>query len=261
MKKTVGSKKFRMLAVSDLHLDWSTAGVRRYDDVSRQLDRVYEVVHDTPNDSRFDAVFCLGDIANPERVQSHRAVARCIEWSTEIQAAGAEPMWLVGNHDVVEDGSGGHVLEAVVAAGFTVFSEPTVLELAPGLELMALPFTPRARAYDPGEFVKAAARGARDLAPKTKRPAMLVIGHLYLNGIHPGSETTDLPRGREIMWPLAELAEHYPNAMLVAGHHHQAQVFQGVVPEQKLHIVGSLERLTFGEEHHRKSFFTWEIEL
>ncbi len=68
-----------------------------------------------------------------------------------------------------------------------------------------------------------------------------VFGHLMLEGIGPGSETRDMPRGRNVFWPTEVIAECWPKALLVGGHYHVAQVFS------RVNVVGSLARLTRGE--------------
>jgi hypothetical protein len=112
---------------------------------------------------------------------------------------------------------------------------------------VALPFAPRSHAYDPGEFVRSAP------CPSSQR--VLVLGHLNLEGIEPGSETTDLPRGREVLFPLEACGEVYGGrALLLNGHYHRRQSYKGV------QIPGSLERLTFGEAANAPGYLVVDVE-
>ena len=117
------------------------------------------------------------------------------------------------------------------------------LEVFGGCDVLALPFTSRAHAYDPAEAVR---------QNGTDAPA-LVLGHLNIEGIEPGSETADFPRGREVFLPVPLIRERFPNATIACGHYHRRQVFQGV------HIPGSLARLTFGEEENEPGFLIAEV--
>jgi DNA repair exonuclease SbcCD nuclease subunit len=261
MNRAEGARSIRLVLFSDPHLDWSTHGVVRYEDVSTGMERVRQAAVAM----NADAVVCLGDIANPERLSSHRAVARCIAFSRECYPA--QTFWLTGNHDVIEDGSGGHVLQALAAADVEVWSAPTYTAIEVGgktLRVMALPYTPLARSYSPADFVRACAdedakrAGDPQWVLHNEAP-MIVFGHLMLEGIGPGSETRDMPRGRDVMWPLQELAKHYPGARLFAGHYHNRQVYRR--DGCAVHVVGSLCRLVFPEEGEAKGWLEVEIPI
>jgi len=159
---------------------------------------------------------------------------------------------LAGNHDVIEDGSGGSVLDSLKWDGCgPVLTRPELVELRDDdghllCNLLALPFTPTSHNYDPEAFVIGT-------AALKKQVVQLVIGHLNIAGIAVGSETTDMPRGRDVFWPVKALDECYPNALRIGGHYHTPQVFNGI------HIVGSAVRQTFAEKDNDPGFIMVEF--
>lgn len=216
--------------IGDLHLDAVTAGLARHDEVARAMRFATEVAERAGAE-----VLCMGDVCDPGTGRSHRAVAECVAVDREARERGVRWRWLTGNHDVVEDGSGTSTLEPLKRHGAEVLDRPAVLPLG-GCRLLALPFVPASHGYDPADV----AAGLHTLEPQPT----IVAGHLSLEGAHPGSETRDMPRGRDVFWPLEQLAGLGPRVLLAGGHYHRGGVQQGV------HIVGSAARLTHGEEDH-----------
>jgi len=223
----------RILFFSDLHLDTVTAGVPRWDDLTGGLDKIYEAAVA----ERVDLVVFAGDWCDPG-TKASRCIWRAGYEAARYAGASIPTRWLVGNHDVIEDGHGSHVLLPLKA-----FDQHSVIDNGPTFEhlddaqFLWLPYTPRSHAYDPEEAIENYAKWVK----KDGRP-LIIVGHLNLEGIGPGSETKDLPRGRDVFWPLDAIAEHMPRAILVGGHYHKPQQWRGV------NIIGSVERLTFGEE-------------
>lgn len=235
----------KILAFSDLHLDASTAGIPRWDDLCMALDEVYEAAVS----EQVDLVIFAGDWCDPTPKAS-RCVAKAIGLAMRFADAGILSRWLIGNHCVQEDGHGSHVMLPLKEMGdgnsYEVRDEPD-FEWINDVMFMWLPYTPRSHAYDPEAEVARMATSAGWNGP------CVVVGHLNLEGIGPGSETTDMPRGRDVFWPLAALKEYLPDALLVSGHYHKRQTFKGV------EIIGSLCRLTFGEEGDPKGWLIIEV--
>ena len=244
----------RVFVCSDLHADASTAGVPRFEDASEALDRVA----DAAIAARAGAFVFAGDLTDPDSgPASLRSVALAVRTALKLSAAGVPSHWLAGNHDALEDGSGGTALGALAEVarwvpGIRVYEYPDARPLGRGAGdgwLLALPFTPTARAYDPELALY-------DLWADVGAGPLLVVGHLNVDGVLPGSETSEMPRGREVRFPverLAELAAGRPVAqpvVVVHGHYHRAQVHMAEVGGRELpiHVPGSLLRLTFGEE-------------
>jgi DNA repair exonuclease SbcCD nuclease subunit len=221
----------KFLVTSDWHLDASTAGFDRFDDVLGAVN----VMVKAAIDERVDVFVFNGDLCDPDTVRAHRAVAVAAAVAAELHLAGIKSWWIAGNHDVVEDGNGATTLSALRSIpGAMVFEDAThFCGHRDSPDIVILPFAARSRAYDPGEFVATCER---------HREAALVFGHLNIAGITPGSETKDMPRGREVFWPLDEINAKFPKVLMVAGHYHRSQVFKDV------RVVGSPARLTFGEQ-------------
>ncbi len=248
----------RIVCVSDLHLDAVTAGVDRFDDV-------FEVLHkavDHAIGSEADAFFFLGDLADPHTTRAHRSVRAMAQACAPLLTHRIQPVLLAGNHDVIEDGTGATVLDVLAHVGASPLSPrlstspyfDVLYDLKkhqPICKLMTLPFTASCLTYDPGELVRNWAAG-KDMAGTQSLPTV-VLGHLNLEGIKPGSETTEMPRGRDVFWPIRELTECFPRAILLGGHYHTPQEYNGVT------IVGSAVRLRFDEKDNDPGFLVLEL--
>lgn len=247
----------RVLVFGDLHLDASTAGVARFGDVERALRGAARLAVD----ERCDGLVQLGDLCDPGP-QASRCAALAIEVAAWLAARGVWTRWLVGNHDVVEDGHGASTLEPLRAAGsavppadrdhvgrlLDVWSDPVAEWLSDDVAAVALPHPARGRGYEPAGFVS-------DLDLRGTR-VVLVFGHLTVPGMQPGSETLEMPRGREVLFPVAEcLARWGDRVVMVNGHYHRASRRAAgpvVVP-------GSAERLTRGEVRNEPGLFVLEV--
>lgn len=240
----------KAIVISDLHGDQSTAGVDRFEDVHRAL----ATATDYAIDHEVDAFFFLGDLADPNTTRVHRSLDMLGGAIARLKEEKIMSVCLAGNHDVIEDGSGRTILDVLRwVEGGPVITEPGVYTL--GLRskevfnVVALPFTPLARHYDP---VKVVDNLDLDEPPLGIFPE-LVIGHLNLKGITLGSESVDMPRGRDIFWPTEALRRRLPNALWLGGHYHTPQEFDGVK------IVGSAVRLRFDEKDNSPGFMEIEI--
>lgn len=246
----------KLLVFSDLHGDWTTGGVERFDEASRALDQVesYAVSR------KVDRVIFLGDLTDPDvdPTLAHRTVARALAFAIALRDAGVASTWLVGNHDYIDDGRGSHTLMALASAGFKVHATPSNRYEHPPLtpdkrvEFVWLPYG----RYDPDKYVCELAASHR---MGTKGGALVVGGHMTrVPGAGAGSETIDMARGRDIAFPLEacrELAEAggYEKVVLLNGHFHNRVVDGPVL------IPGSMFRVTHGEEQHEPGFLVIEV--
>jgi DNA repair exonuclease SbcCD nuclease subunit len=241
----------RIIVTSDWHLDACTAGMRRFDDLSIGA---REVV-DAAIQGEAGAVAFLGDLCDPD---SGSVSFRCIELAlyvaTRLSAHSIPNFWIAGNHDVIEDGTGDTTLSPLRALRVDGLSHTHVLE-SPRVvtinqsrshaRLLALPYVAKSRHYDPAEFV----RGVKF----DTSGCVITAGHLMLPGMIPGTETTDMPRGRDIEYPLAEIKAKKWSGVMMNGHYHMRCIFRGV------HIPGTLERLTFGEQGNQPGWVVVEV--
>lgn len=241
----------RFVCISDLHLDAATYGVARMNEIDRSVRAQLEKVR------KGDEVVFLGDLGNPGSSRIYEAISRAIQYDREVRNRGACMHWLVGNHDVLEDGSGGSVLEPLRGYGAEVYSLPDgVVASAGGVDMIFLPHAPLASRYDPGEFLR---RRVREDRPT------IVFGHLNPPGITPGSEAEAFARGRDVMWPEDRPVAR--NVLYVSGHIHRAQEYPkrprpDVRPWGSIQIVGAPVRFGFDEADHEPQTFvaSWDGE-
>lgn len=239
----------KVVISSDWHGDWTTAGVSRFNEIEAAVEHTV----DEAISLRAGLYVFGGDLAETEGPGMLRTLELAVRSAAKLWQHHIRSIWLTGNHDVIEDGLCTSTLNPLRdVPGALLADEPLIEPLAfRGVDgcvrrVACLPFTPRTHNYDPRRFVEEQAAGP-GAAPD------LVVGHLMLEGIAVGSETKDMARGRDVFWPLAEIKQHWPRAVCVAGHYHDAQVYQGV------HIVGSLARLTRSEVNNKPSYIVADI--
>lgn len=239
-----------IVCTGDWHLDRMTAGFDRFDDVSRGIDAtIFAAIK-----QRADLYVFLGDLANPHSVRSHRAAAKAIESARKLRNSGIESLWIVGNHDVIEDGSGTSTLSALDAAGFVVASKPMLLSIGQSNKcVVALPHPPACAAYDPAEQIGKLHESIYQREIGDLVEVVLVAGHLSLPEATPGSESGEMARGRGYNWPVDEIKKHWPKAAIIGGHYHRGQSLSGVT------FAGSLERLAFDEAENDPGFLMLEV--
>src|SRR5574341_974145 len=234
-----------LVLVSDVHIDAVTSGVQRFDEVARSISETVKAA------AQLKAFWCfLGDWCNPDSPRAFRSSAHAVAVAAELQRQGSKSIWLAGNHDVVEDGKGTTTLSPLREAA-SVFTDVTVCE-RPSLHVFeeeriafwCLPYAARVGHYDADKFVRTYARS-------TDGYENVVLGHLTLQGIEPGSETKDMARGRDMDWPLEAIRECLPDAKVFGGHYHRRQEFAGV------QIVGSIARFRHDEEGHEPGYLVW----
>lgn len=246
----------RILVTSDWHPDATTAGFPRLNDVRAAVEETVRVAVE----EHVDLYLFLGDLADPDDVRSHAALEIALWAAVYLAERGIPSRWLQGNHDALEDGSNGSTLQALdgLARGRTnsrilTHREPGFEVCCAGLpiDLVALPYTPRSHPYDPAAFV-------RGLPPELGGNGLrrvIVAGHLNLEGIAPGSESLEMPRGRDVFFPIDAVLERFGDqAVMLNGHIHQQQTYRGV------RLPGSLEKLTFGDGDGAPGFLLVEVD-
>lgn len=231
------------LVSSDWHPDWETIGVARYSEVAKA---VFKTV-DCAIEERVDLYIMLGDLADPSSEGgTYKAIRLLIRAAERLHRHKIPMLLIAGNHDVCTDGSGATTLTPLVGVfdNVIVVEKPTVIEMN-DRHFVCLPYTPPSHAYDVAKFAKAAPMNGKTM----------VLGHLSIPGMHPGSETTDMPRGREVAFPFEETKKA---AIRLNGHYHKREVFDPKDGGPPIQIPGSLARLGFGEEDNNPSFLMIE---
>ncbi len=230
----------KVVITGDWHGDHYTAGVPRFDEIAKAVD----VTVRAAVDMKAGLYIFDGDLAEVDGPGMLQTLALAVGVAKDLNQRGIPSIWLTGNHDVIEDGLGtANLTPMAEVEGAELVDSPRFVDIA-GKRIACLPFTPRTHNYDPRAFVRENAN---------YQHIDLVVGHLMLEGIAAGSETKDMARGRDVFWPLAEIRECWPGAVCVAGHYHEAQVYQGV------HVVGSLARLTRSEIHNTPSYLVVDL--
>lgn len=255
----------KILVTSDWHPDWTTAGVERFDDVEHAVEEALEMCVE----QRVDAFVFAGDLCNPGTHRAPRSMALAVRTAERLQDEGIDQLWIPGNHDVIEDGHGLDTLAVLSELGYAnVVRSPRLTSVGPrrggndkSMSVFCLPFTPRSHDYDPEEELNKLKKEAYASAKGRSGPDM-IVGHLNIEGITVGSETSDMPRGRNVFFPYELTRKLFPDTLLVNGHYHQQQIWKGRNGRNKqgIHIPGSLVRLTRTEKDHAPGWLFIETE-
>lgn len=263
----------KILVTGDWHLDARTAGLDRFEDLRAAVNWTVEVAER----EHVDLYVMLGDLCDPDTTRSHRAIGLATETAAALADRAIAQVWIAGNHDVIEDGSGSTTMAALAGWSrlrrfrpgvlqqrvtneppmmmsfenrmFHVAEEPIHIPRFMGTtnDLLLLPFTARVKAYEPTKIVE------RTLLSQgcTK---LIVFGHLNVIGADDGSEVEDFPRGREVVFPTdALLAKFGDRCMMFNGHYHRRQTVRGV------RMPGALGRLGFGEVNNPAGVLLVEV--
>lgn len=244
----------KIVACSDWHPDHTTHGVPRFQEVKEAAHRTV----DRAIEEGARLYIFVGDLCDPD---SGSVTFRCVELAIEVAGRladkGIRSVWIAGNHDVIEDGSGDTTLSPLRAlATFSplvhVYERPNFFRHDSfhhgAVNVICLPYAATSHAYD----VEAAIAELAAMLPPGSKNQTIVAAHLNIAGVVPGEETTEMPRGREVWLPV-EAAKRVAR-YVVNGHYHRKQKTKDGV-----WIPGSLARLTFGEEGNEPSFLVLEV--
>jgi DNA repair exonuclease SbcCD nuclease subunit len=230
---------------SDWHADAVTLGVRRLAEIEKAA---WETAKAAKKAGCSHYLF-TGDLCDPDKnMNVYDAVRVAQDIALWLTSQNIESHWVAGNHDVVEDGSGTTTLRPLKALGglVRVYEQPDVVGLGEDVSMIVLPFTATSHSYDPAKFVEKAEMG---------NDTLLVAGHLNIEGVIPGEETREMPRGRDVYYPVKALRKLKNPKLLVNGHYHRR-----MVTDDGIHVPGTLARLTFGEEENQPGYFIYTIQ-
>jgi DNA repair exonuclease SbcCD nuclease subunit len=238
----------KFVTVSDLHLDWVTDGVPRFDDIAGQVEDVATYCLSDPAE---DVFVCLGDITNPNSPATLRSISWVASFATRLALNGFRSIWVAGNHDTADDGYGTTTLSPLrdINPLVTVCEVPRVIRIArtgsDDLVVFGLPY--------PGV---GATHRAREMMNDLSGESIphIILSHLTLPGMHPGSETTAMPRGPDVQLPLDECRRLQENhrTVVVNGHYHAGGVHN--IEGLEVWIPGAVAKLTHGEEKNSPGF-------
>jgi exonuclease SbcD len=253
----------KLLLCSDFHADATTMGQARFSDVDRAVRQTveYAIEH------KVDAYCFLGDLCDPDSGSAvFRSVELAISAAVELSDAGIPNIWIAGNHDVIEDGSGDTTLSPLrplAGAGSLtkLYERPGKHQLferlrkdraqTEELTIHALPFTATSHPYRPSVEIE-------EKKMLLRSGTHVVLAHLTVPGVEPGEETNEMPRGRDVMFPREQFPDTAQNVHCFQGHYHRQQTHElpGFRP---VHIPGSAARFTFGEEQNNPGFLVVEV--
>jgi DNA repair exonuclease SbcCD nuclease subunit len=249
----------RLVAFSDVHADHVTAGVDRYDDVVAALQKIVQRATTWGQHAKqADAVFFLGDLCDPDDpVRAMRAYWVMQDVAVTFRDQGIPLLAISGNHDVVESPLCPSTLHGLKSLAFVY--ESRGMQMNPGCNVVALPFTSSNRPYDPAAHVRECI--ARLDEEKRWHLPTLVLSHLMVPGAQPGEETKELARGREIVLPHEEIDKMVGRGegrvLVLQGHYHRAQRL--MLSKVEVLVVGAVQCLAHGEEQNEPSFIDMEI--
>lgn len=263
----------RVVCISDLHGDWYTDGFARFDDAMDSLDAAVGYAVETP----VDLFAFLGDAANPEgRLGDVRVADALGTRAVYLAECGVQSVWIAGNHDVVEDGSGTSTLtpmrplERASRGLIRIVEAPGCMGIQRGGARVLfgfLPYPSRAGTYDAGKIV------AEDFAKAAYgSQSIVLLSHLQVlaleaqwsRGAPRGSEDGEMARGKPRPFPedaVVHLFEQTNRPVTVLqGHYHAPCSIYLAGGAYQMHVVGSPERLTHGEEGKACSFLELTID-
>lgn len=240
----------RLLAFSDLHLDAVTAGRARRPEVLEYL----RDAHAVATSFLPDVVVFSGDAFDPGGLQD------CMNSSCMIAALlgfaqRSTVIAIAGNHDVIDTSAlfegypvttltpvraAARFMPEVQAARLHVVERPRFLRVDDGWGVLALPYVSRVHLGSlPGwmdeAFDDASAFG----------DSIVVVGHLVIPGAAMGSESIEMARGQDQLFPFERVAALKPK-LVINGHYHGRQ--EVLAPNDlRIHIPGAPLRFTFGE--------------
>jgi DNA repair exonuclease SbcCD nuclease subunit len=166
-------------------------------------------------------------------------------FAKSLTDAGIRNYWIAGNHDVVDDSLGRSTLSPLSVVARVCEVEPVLIQ-DHAVDLLMLPYPPRTMRYDP------AARISKLLAGREPGKKLFSFGHLVISGAEMGSESIDMARGSDVVYPISELTAGRVTLMF-NGHYHKRQEVSGVV------MPGTLERLRFDEETNQPGWLVLDV--
>lgn len=191
-----------------------------------------------------------GDLCDPDKNMNVYDAVRVAQdialWLAKEKIASH---WIAGNHDVIEDGSGTTTITPLKALGgiVRVYERPALFRFDDDMTMIALPFVATSHPYSPEKFVT-------DSLPEVGTDFLIVAGHLNIEGVIPGEETHEMPRGRDVFYPTKVLGKVPNPKLLVNGHYHRR-----MVTKEGIHVPGTIARLTFGEEENHPSYSIYGV--
>lgn len=243
----------KICLTSDWHIDATTAGKSRFDELPGYLSHLAEA-------GPFDYLFHLGDVFDPGSRLGPlytREIAKAARF-IDLRVADRS-VWIAGNHDIIEIDepcSTVSFLPSFDSRSIRFADYPRFIEFNQGpiLGVLCLPYV--SRTYAKTDLYSASLDLAFAEAKRWKARAphpLVVIGHLTVPGAKMGSESYEMARGRDVDFPAHDVRELEPT-FVANGHYHEAQIVK--LSGLDVIIPGSPHRFTFGERDDVDKGFT-----
>ena len=236
----------KLLAFSDIHLDAVTAGRPRKGEVVRFIEQVRSIAID----QQVDLVIFAGDAHDPGALLDPMYSAELIFGLMQFQVP---LVAIAGNHDVVDTTElflNQPITTLTPLRAASMFSQrpvrvlemPMVVEPIPGWVVVGLPYVSRAFAACNATWLDGVFAQAEQRVSEGARA--IVVGHMVVPDALIGSESVEMAKGQEQMFPFARVGRLQP-AFVLNGHYHARQIVKtwGL----QIAIPGSPLRFTFGE--------------
>lgn len=245
----------KLLAFSDVHLDAVTAGKSRREEVLTFLTNATVLVE--KND--VDLVVFAGDAHDPGSFLDAMYAADLIRRFTAFPRLSKKPVFvaIAGNHDVVDTSElvlGSPVtsltplrvavtcVDTQLAERMFIFDRPFTRKLSAHVAVLALPYVSRAHSAVLAGWEAHAFKVAREYIAEGLK--LIVVGHRVIPGARMSSESIEMARGQDQLFPVEEVEKLNP-ALVINGHYHARQVV--TLGSLSIQIPGSPVRFTFGE--------------
>jgi DNA repair exonuclease SbcCD nuclease subunit len=244
----------KLLVFSDIHLDAVTAGKPRRQEVVSFLRQVRDIAIA----QKVHVVVFSGDAHDSGWLLDPLYTSELID---AFFCFHQELVVIPGNHDVLDtselfDGEPVSTLTPLRAAfrflhahrhPVHVMERPSVRRIGfPAKNhdwaLLALPYVSRAHSKQNEEWLDEAFAAAKKQVDAGA--GLIVVGHLVVPGAAMGSESQEMAKGQDQLFPFERVAELKPR-LVINGHYHARQVVKGSGVE--IVIPGSPLRFTFGE--------------
>lgn len=245
---------FKMVLCGDFHLDVTTCGVARREEIKR-------AVMDGPVkaavDGRADLFVFLGDLCDPGSRMAVADVAFPIDVCNALDDIPS--LWLAGNHDVVMSDDGVTTLDALGSV-YPMWPQHAIRTRFPGVlihegvRFLLLPYSHR----EQDRVITGAA-----LKEVESGLPLVVFGHCTsIGGARgEGSEEVEFARGRAQPWPVLPPGRIRRDVLFAANGHWHDQG-EAVAPDgYKVHLVGSIVRLCFADSERTRGFSIVELEV
>lgn len=245
----------KLLFFSDIHLDAVTAGKPRKVEIVAFVERLWHIAEQ----EQVDLIGFCGDAYDPGSLIESSYSAALIKTFINFSRVSSGPavVAIAGNHDVIDASE--HFMQQPVTTltplrsacqqlpreqseMLHVFDRPMTRLVKPGLAVLSLPYVSRVHLPSLPTWEAHAAKVARDYVQQGNK--LVVMAHRVIPGARMTSESIEMARGQDQIFPFALIADLRPS-FVTNGHYHAAQTI--TVEGVEIHIPGSPARFTFGD--------------